>query len=198
MKCLIYTIIIGRVFMEKVKIVQKKDYSWLKTVIITLIVLFIVDNYFFSIAIVEGESMFPTINPSDRLIYIKTPLLYKVPKKGDIIIFEPPEELGREGLFVKRVIATEEDKYHIGNGVLTVNDIEIKETYICDGQYLNKDYPNTEGLVPQNEVFVLGDNRNNSNDSRRFSCVHINDIKGKVVIRLWPFKKVGIFTNPFI
>ncbi|SNS76249.1 signal peptidase I [Anaerovirgula multivorans] len=179
------------------KKINSKKYDLLKTITITLMLLFIVDYYVFSLAVVEGESMYPTINSSDRLIYVKLPYFRNRSKRGDIVIFQPPKELARDELFVKRVIATEGDAYCIAKGVLSINDIEIAEEYICAEIYVDKDYEHTYGTVPTDKVFVMGDNRNNSNDSRRFCCIYTQQIRGKVIMRIWPLNEIRTFVNPF-
>lgn len=180
------------------KQISYKRYDLLKTILITLMILFALDYYVLGLAFVEGESMHPTINPYNRLIYVKLPYFKNNPKRGDIVIFQPPKELERDELFVKRVIAIEEDIYCIKNGILTINDIEIEEEYICEEIYRNKDYPHTDGIVPADKVFVMGDNRNNSNDSRRFCCIYTQQIKGKVIMRIWPLDEIKTFANPFL
>lgn len=176
---------------------KSEKYDLLVIIVATLMILFVVDYFFISLAVVNGGSMYPTIQHGDKLIYKKAPYLYKNFTRGDIIIFKPPQETKKESLFIKRIIATTKDTYIIENGALCVNGIDIRETYICDGEYLNKDYPYTKGIVPDNRVFVLGDNRNNSNDSRRFSCVKKEEVVGKVILRIWPLNKISFFKNPF-
>ncbi len=178
------------------KRIEMKKYRHFIIILLIVVTLFLVDYFLFSLAIVKGESMFPTIKDGDRLIYIKSPCLYKDLKKGDIIIFHAPEKSRKAGLFIKRIIATEGESYYIEDGVLRINNMEIRETYTCGGRYINKDYPYIEGVVPKNRIFVLGDNRNNSNDSRRFSCVGKKEVEGKALIRIWPPDRINIFTNP--
>ncbi|SET32957.1 signal peptidase I [Natronincola peptidivorans] len=178
------------------KNINSNYYRLLKIVIVVLLLFFIVDYYVLSVAIVEGDSMYPTINPSNRLLFVKLPYFKNNLKRGDMIIFEAPEELNRDELFVKRVIALEDDQYLIDEGVLFINNKEVTECYVCDEEYLCKDYPYTEGVVGKSTVFVLGDNRNNSNDSRRFCCVKKDKIIGKVLLRIWPLNEIKVFMNP--
>lgn len=183
--------------MEVIKNLQYKKHSWLKTIVLTLMVLFIIDHFFLGVAVVEGESMYPTINPADRLIYLKKPALYRYSNRGDIVIFRPPENISKEGLFIKRVVAIEGDSYCIVDGILTINGIEIEEEYVCKEIYIDKNYPYIEGVVPKDKVFVMGDNRNNSNDSRRFYCVELERIKGKAIMKIWPLNEIQRFLNPY-
>ncbi|AOY76330.1 signal peptidase I [Clostridium formicaceticum] len=179
------------------KKINSYDYNLLKKIIIILGLFFIMNTFVLSIANVEGESMYPTLNPADRIVFIKLPYFRKNIKRGDVVIFTPPEELGREGeLFVKRVAAVGEDMFMIEGGILQINSIEVMEDYICEEDYINKDYCHIKGIVPQNKFFVLGDNRNNSNDSRRFSCIGKHHIKGRVVLKIWPLHEITTFKNP--
>ncbi|SDK69081.1 signal peptidase I [Natronincola ferrireducens] len=169
-----------------------------KTIIIILILVIVIDLLIFSIAVVVGPSMWPTLSDSDQLVFVKLPYFRNNPKRGDIIIFSPPKESGRDDLFVKRVVAIENDKYSIIDGVLYIDGRKIAEDYICDEEYINRSYPVTKGIVPENMVFVMGDNRNNSNDSRRFCCIKKQQIEGRVILRIWPLNSIKIFKEPYL
>lgn len=178
--------------------INSNNYGLLKSIIFTLVFLLVMDYYFISIAVVQGISMHPTLCPSDRLIFTKLSCIGKKAKRGDIVIFSPPKEVKEpDVLYVKRIIAIEGDTYSIDDGDLYINDIKIKESYICDETYLCKKYNYTEGIVPKGDAFVIGDNRNNSHDSRRFCCIQREQIKGKVLMRIWPLNRIKVFKNPY-
>lgn len=169
--------------------------DWLQVIIIALIIAVIIENFIFSFAIVKGESMFPTLSAEDRLLIIKIPYIYKQLNKGDLIIFNPPNSLERNEMFIKRVIAKENDHFLIKKGILYINGEAQTENYISTGAYLTRNYNYVEGVVPPGMCFVMGDNRNNSNDSRTFGFVPKDKIKAKVILKIWPLDEARAFIN---
>ncbi|SHH59929.1 signal peptidase I [Caloranaerobacter azorensis DSM 13643] len=160
----------------------------LKVIFITLVITILIDKYVISITLVKGCSMLNTINDDDRLLINKLSYIYKKPSRGDIIVFKPPLK-NREGeLFIKRVIALEGEKFKIIGNHVYINGELLMERYIDDEKYIKRDYNILQGIVPKGYVFVLGDNRNNSNDSRTFGFVPIENIVGKAVTKIWPIK----------
>ncbi|QIB25983.1 signal peptidase I [Caloranaerobacter azorensis] len=160
----------------------------LKVIFITLVITILIDKYVISITLVKGCSMLNTINDDDRLLINKLSYIYKKPSRGDVIVFKPPLK-NREGeLFIKRVIALEGEKFKIIGNHVYINGELLMERYIDDEKYIKRDYNILQGIVPKGYVFVLGDNRNNSNDSRTFGFVPIENIVGKAVTKIWPIK----------
>lgn len=136
---------------------------------------------------VSGKSMNDTLFDGDLLIVSRQAYsLFGSPKNGDIIVFPHINSYGKR-LFVKRIIAVEGQRLEIKNSVVKIDGIVQKE------EYLN--YAFTEGnidlLIPKGQVFVMGDNRENSSDSRSFGTVDIDDITGKVIFRLLPLSSIG-------
>ena len=142
-----------------------------------LIRTFIVELY-----IVDGPSMKPTLQHEERLVVNK--FIYRVrnPEKGEILIFKYPRDTSRD--FIKRVIATGGDTIEIKEGRVYVNDQLLKEDYILEKT--RTEYPKV--TIPEGTVFVMGDNRNNSDDSRfaDVGFVPLDLIKGKAVVVFWP------------
>ncbi|HDN2514138.1 TPA: signal peptidase I [Clostridioides difficile] len=134
---------------------------------------------------IPSESMMPTLNINDRLIATKVYNPEKL-KRGDIIIFYSKEE---EELMIKRLIGVPGDRIFIDKGVVSVNDNQINEEYIKE-----KDEFTGEYKVPRGEYFLLGDNRKKSYDSRKWRNPFIKgeDIKGKAIIKIYPFKNFGV------
>jgi signal peptidase I len=164
-----------------------------KTIIITSIFI-IVFLFLFSSFEVNGRSMTPTLNDGDRVLilklnYIKIPILEKkliltLPKKNSIIAFKKENDIE----LIKRVIALPDDKVDIRNQTVYVNDL-IQRRGI--GLTSPK---NTFPIIVDNDcIFVLGDNRNLSNDSRAFGCVPIENIKGNLALKLWPIRDIKLF-----
>ena len=141
---------------------------------------FVVEPY-----LVSGPSMLPTLENRERLLVNKFIYYVSDPKKGEVIVFKYPSDTTRD--FIKRVIATGGDSIEIIDGRVFVNGENIKEAYIKEPFHTN--YRKT--IVPEGHVFVMGDNRNNSEDSR-FSDVGFvakNLIKGKASVIFWPLDK---------
>lgn len=142
--------------------------------------------------IVKQTSMQDTLNPNDYIImYRRAYSGDKEPKRGDIIIFksELQDENGKDKLLIKRVIGLPGDKITINDGKIYINDKEYDENYLKDG-YTTGSVNNFK--VPKGEYFVMGDNRVVSIDSRysEVGCVKKDAIKGRAVLRLFPFTKI--------
>lgn len=162
--------------------VKKELIDWLKTIVGAVVIVLLIQHFLFIPVRVEGRSMEPTFSHNDRLIVWE--LGYK-PESGDIVVFDPPIGLGGDKHWIKRIIATEGQTVRIDydTNSVYVNDNKIEETYLgeeMDGSGM------IEEVVPKDCVFVLGDNRNHSSDSRVIGAVKSNSIIGKVVARIWP------------
>ncbi len=168
----------------------------IKLLVVALVIALLIDKFFFSFAVVEGQSMYPTLNTKDRILVVKLPVISRHPEVGDIVIFNPPHLLEEE-LFIKRVVARSGDTFKIADGIIYINDERLEEAYVAKEAFMDKGYSILEGTVPEGMIFVMGDNRNDSNDSRSFGFVEIDHIKGKALVRIWPLKEVQVFLNPY-
>lgn len=151
---------------------------------------------------VDGPSMEQTLQNNDRLIVYKLPKTIAnftnrdyLPNRGDIIVFNMQEQDGESRQLIKRVIALPGDRVVIKDNVVTVYDPEHPNGYDPDEgkQHQENTIPtagNVDLKIPDDEVFVLGDNRSNSLDSRVFGTVPIEDIVGKLAMRVFPFKPI--------
>jgi signal peptidase I len=164
-------------------------FEWIEAIVIALVLVIILMIYVFRPALVDGSSMVPTLENGDRLIF--TDIAY-TPKQGDIVIVDS-EGLGK--FIVKRIIATGGQTLDIDftTGEVKVDGALLEETYINADTMLDEGghiYPIT---IPKDNVFVMGDNRLHSTDSRSslVGFVDNNDIFGKVVFRVYPFSKIG-------
>jgi len=141
--------------------------------------------------IVKKTSMEPTLYENDYLVISKQAYtIFGEPKRGDIVVF-PHIQDGVSELYIKRVIGLPGDKISIHNGLVYINGDALKETYTKDG-VTQGDITNY--LVPAGKVYVLGDNREVSIDSRsdEVGCVDIKKITGKAILRVFPFAKFGL------
>ncbi len=164
-------------------------FDFLELFIFTLVAVMIITTFIFRHSVVEGPSMLNTLEAGDHLIISDT---FYTPKRGDIVVCQD-HATGHENPIVKRIIAIEGDSIEIlANGMVFVNDRLLIEDYVyLDGP------DNFQGMaktvVPEDMVFVMGDHRNLSSDSRTFLSTFVREdaILGKVILRFYPFDKFG-------
>jgi|YelNatPaOPRAMG01_1025707.scaffolds.fasta_scaffold27415_2 signal peptidase I len=132
--------------------------------------------------VVEHSSMWPTIEEGEYILVDKVSYHLHQPQRGDIIVFRPPWNVGRP--YIKRIIGLPGDTVEIKDGAVFVNGSRLDEPYA--GRTQDILFPTK---IPEGEYFVLGDNRNNSYDSRRGWTVSRDYIVGKAWITYWPPKK---------
>lgn len=173
----------------EVKNTRGEVYEWIQCLVFALIFCVIVFVFFFRLVDVVGDSMNPTLEEGDKMIV--SDLFYK-PKQGDIIIFRK-DEYKSEAL-VKRVIATEGQTIEIdfNKGRVYVDGELMDEPYIAEPTTNQIDFTGTQ-VVPEGCVFVMGDNRNWSSDSRdsRIGMVDERLIIGKVLLTVFPLDHMG-------
>ena len=166
--------------------------EWMKDILIAVIVAVIILQ-FIKPTFVKETSMLPTLQPNNFLFLSKQAYRFGEPKHGDIIVFHTALKTaaGAEKLLIKRVIGLPGDTIRIEDGVVYRNGDALDETYTKDGTtsgYIE------ELVVPDDSLFVMGDNRLNSIDSRDPSvgCIKISSVYGKAVFRLFPFNEIGL------
>lgn len=177
---------------------KKEALDWTLSIVIAIVIALIIRNFIFTMVKVEGESMHPTLSDGDKLF---TRIIgYTKPSQGDIIIFNPPlsesDRSPNKGIaYVKRVIATEGQTVDITPyGEVSVDGKVLKEDYISETiKTVAVNGTQFPFEVPEDTVFVLGDNRNRSHDSRSrdVGAVPLDNIIGKAQIRLLPIKSIG-------
>ncbi len=164
--------------------------EWVKTILLSIAIAFLI-TLFVRPTLVKGYSMYPTLEPNNYLVINKIPYTLGEPSRGDIVVFKSHllTEDGREKDLIKRVIAVPGDHLVIESGRVYVNDLEIDEAYI-NGSFTRGDLNLT---IPKEKIFVMGDNREKSMDSRdsRVGPVNLEMIRGKVIARLFPFDEIG-------
>ena len=141
---------------------------------------------------VEGLSMFATLDNNDYLIANKVDYKLHAPQRGDIVILRPPTLSTTD--YIKRVIALPGERLLIHNGVVYINGHKLDEPYLPEAWTVNTEWsPNGPNgtVIPPNEYFVMGDNRNRSQDSRIFGPIGLDRIDGKAWFRIWPLEHFG-------
>lgn len=156
-------------------------------VTILFILIFVAQSF-----LVKGTSMDPTLEDGERLIVDKITYKFRKPKLGEVIVFKYPGDPSKK--FIKRVIGEAGDWVSIRDAKLNVNYQPIEEPYILEK--MDSDYDNVE--VPNGTIFVLGDNRNGSRDSRYpdVGFVPLENVVGKADVIFWPITKIKVLFNP--
>jgi signal peptidase I len=162
----------------------------LETLILSVI-LFVAINAVSARIRVDGSSMEPTLHSGEFVIVNKLAYKLGAPRLGDVIVFHFPRDPEQE--YIKRVIGLPGDRVNISAGQVYVNDRLLNEEYIAAQPAYNDSWE-----VPQDSLFVLGDNRNNSSDSHNWGPVPLEYVVGKAVFVYWPPAQWGLIEKPAI
>lgn len=175
--------------------IKKELVEWIITIAAAGALAFII-HIFGGIAVVEGPSMMPTLQDKD--ILIRASYLTREPKRGDIIAFKTDmthpfkiyRMLGVKKALVKRIIGLPGDHVVVKEGLVYVNNIQLQENQILDGTTSG----DVDVVVSKGHLFVMGDNRQNSNDSRgTIGLVSMESIIGRIAFRIFPFNTMQKF-----
>lgn len=162
---------------------KKEIISWVKTIFFAIIFALIINNFVLVNAKVPTGSMENTILINDRIIAFRGSYIISTPKRFDIIVFRNPDQ--EEFLYIKRLIGLPGETVQLINGELYINNILIEE----DQNYNKEEYNGNWGpyVVPENQYFVLGDNRRNSEDSRYWVTTFVpeENIIGKAIFKYY-------------
>lgn len=183
---------------------RKELFEWLDVITLALIIVVVIFGFLFRVATIEGDSMLNTLHGGEMVVISN---FSYTPEYGDIVVISrniensTSAEAEGQGPIIKRIIATENQTVDIDfdTGIVYVDGVALKEDYISTATTVKRDveFPVT---VPEGHVFVLGDNRRVSLDSRS-SAIGENGmideryILGRAVFRVLPFKKMGSLTN---
>ncbi len=141
---------------------------------------------------IPSDSMMPTLEVGDRLVIEKISYRLRLPLRGDIVVFDPPAQLQQLGFtsdqaFIKRVVGEPGQTVQVHNGSVLINGTPLQEPYIAQPPA----YEMEPVVVPEGEFFVMGDNRNNSNDSHVWGFLPKENIIGRAVFRFYPLRRAG-------
>ncbi|NTV30884.1 signal peptidase I [candidate division WWE3 bacterium] len=144
---------------------------------------------------VDGGSMLPTYLHGDYVLTEKVSSYWSDLQRGDVIVFRYPKDPSKE--YIKRVIGLPGEEISIRDGIVYIDGGPLNETYTRSGYTSAHSFlqEGTSYNVQQNEYFVMGDNRNESSDSREWGTVPEDNIIGKVFFRYWPFSRFGLIKN---
>ena len=175
-----------------------------ETLVLTLIIFVVIQNFVAQPYKVQQQSMERTLEPEQYVLVDKITPRFDSYKRGDIVVFNPPEDWGENGTpFIKRVIGEPGDKVEIrDDGLVYVNDEALDEPYLYSDEVGGPPQATTVPLdratwtIADDEVFLMGDHRSNSADSRTFGPVEIDQIIGRAWLRYWPLDTFGILPTP--
>lgn len=176
---------------------KNETWEWIKALLIAFGLVAIIRVFLFTPIIVDGESMMPTLRDGDKMLVNKIGYTIGEPKRFDIVVFHAEEQKD----YIKRVIGLPGDEVVYEDDVLYINGEPYEEPYLDSLKQETIDLPLTENFelkdkiqattVPEGHVFVLGDNRRKSRDSRSIGAVPIEEIIGKTKFVFWPMKNFG-------
>ena len=159
-------------------------------IVVAAIVIFLLLQTTVQKSVVNGCSMEPCLQDGQQLLINKAVYHFHEPERGDIIVFHPPNNQ-ESSHFIKRIIALPGDTVEVKGGAVYVNGSKLDESYIKE---LPK-YILPQRKIPENNYFVLGDNRNNSNDSHNGWTVPRQNITGKAWLSVWPPDRWGLVAH---
>jgi signal peptidase I len=184
--------------MEQVKKEKNELWEWSKALLIAFGLAAIIRFFLFTPIVVDGESMMPTLKNGDRMVVNKIGYMVGEPDRYDIVVFHAPEQKN----YIKRVIGLPGDHVEYKNDQLYVNGEAMEEPYL--DQYKSEITEGTltddftleeitqETEIPKGYIFVMGDNRRYSKDSRHIGLVKIDEVIGNTNIVFWPLNEIGL------
>jgi signal peptidase I len=171
--------------------------EWVVVLVGALLVAMAVKTWALQAFWIPSGSMEPTLQVDDRVLVNKISYDIEDVERGDIIVFERPEGWGVGDIkdLIKRVIALPGETVGVVDGVVHIDGQPLDEPYLADGT-LTPDFFDESGcvptcVVPEDHLFVLGDNRTNSDASNHFGFVPFDDVVGRAVVRVWPPGEIG-------
>ncbi|WP_416151826.1 signal peptidase I [Salipaludibacillus sp. HK11] len=177
---------------------KSESWEWIKAVVVALVLAIVIRSFFFAPIVVDGQSMMPTLEHNDRMIVNKIGYNISEPDRFDIIVFHAPQNKD----YIKRVIGLPGDSVRYEDDVLYINDEAYEEDYLDDFKALADNQPFTGDFeledftgyetIPEGHVFVLGDNRQHSKDSRHIGVIPYDEVVGKANFVFWPVQEVRI------
>ncbi|TVQ20652.1 MAG: signal peptidase I [Leptolyngbya sp. DLM2.Bin15] len=176
---------------------QEPRRDTLRTIVIAVALALLVRLFIAEPRFIPSDSMVPTLAVGDRLVIEKISYAFHEPQPGDIVVFVPPEALQAQGyeanqVFIKRLIAGPGQVVQVQDGQVWVDGVAIAEPYIAEPP----NYVLNPLVVPPDQVFMLGDNRNYSFDSHVWGFLPRQNIIGRAIVRFWPFDRLGVIPRP--
>jgi signal peptidase I len=165
-----------------------------ESLVVTLIVFVLLQTFVGRTYAVEQTSMEPTLEPAQRLIIDRLTPHFDPYKRGDIVVFDDPGLTGLPAPLIKRVIAIEGSTVAIEAGRVYVDGIALDEPYVFGGELTEPASVTTSWVVPAGHLFVLGDHRTHSVDSRAFGPIATSSVIGRAWLRFFPFDDAALLS----
>jgi signal peptidase I len=189
----------GDICVEKTQKEKNELWEWMKALLIAFAIAAFIRYFLFTPIVVDGDSMMPTLENGDRMIVNKIGYKIGSPDRFDIIVFHAPEQKD----YIKRVIGLPGDYVEYKDDQLYINGEAIDEPYLADykaqitegnltGDFSLTDIDPSLDVIPEGYIFVMGDNRRFSKDSRHIGIVDQNEIIGNTSIIFWPLNEIEI------
>ncbi len=167
-----------------------------ETLVLTVVLFVLVQAFVAEPYHIDQTSMENTLLPQQYVLVDKLSPHWDAYKRGDIVVFQPPASTGQTIPFIKRVIGLPGDVIDIRDGHVLVNGQEITEPYVFAGQPTDPETTQIHFVVQPNELFVLGDHRAVSEDSRVFGTVPVASVIGRAWLRYWPLGVFSVLQTP--
>lgn len=161
---------------------------WIRDIFVSLAIAAVVIVFLYQPVKVEGTSMMPWLEDQERIFVNKFVYSFDSVDKGDVIVFRFPLDPSKS--YIKRVVGVEGDTVEIIAGQLFVNGNHVDEWYV-PSEY-QTDSSHAALKIPEDHLYVLGDHRNTSNDSRMWGTVPLPAVTGKAVFAYWPLDRFGV------
>lgn len=146
---------------------------------------------------VEGHSMDDSLHDGQHLLIDKITPRFDDYSRGDVVVLHPPDEPEDSTPFIKRVIGVAGDHLEVHDGGVWIDGVELDEPYVAPGAVTEPSFDDEDSWdVGPGEVFVMGDNREDSRDSREFGVVRTSEIIGRAWLRFWPLDAFGLLSTP--
>ncbi|HKG57006.1 MAG TPA: signal peptidase I [Candidatus Limnocylindrales bacterium] len=172
-----------------------------ETLVLTLVIFLVIQTFIAQPYRVEQMSMEQTLEPDQYVLVDKLTPRFDTYKRGDIVVFNPPANWTQQKTpFIKRVIGVGDDRIQIReDGKVYVNGVALAEPYLFKAE--GRAQPTTisdqsDWTVPKDELFVMGDHRASSADSRAFGSIDVSNVIGRAWLRYWPFDTFGVLQTP--
>jgi len=175
-----------------------------ETLVLTLIIFLVIQTFVAQPYKVQQQSMEHTLEPDQYVLVDKLTPRFDTYKRGDFVVFSPPPDWSREDEtpFIKRVIGLGGDTVEIRDGDVFINGTKLDEKYLFAAKPGDPTQPTTvpddehRWVIPAGELFLMGDHRSNSADSRMFGPVDTEQVIGRAWLRYWPINVFGILPTP--
>jgi signal peptidase I len=174
-----------------------------ETLVLTLVIFFVIQNFVAQPYQVQQNSMERTLEPGQYVLVDKLTPRWDAYSRGDVIVFNPPGSLTDDPTpFIKRVIGLPGDTVELRDGKVYVNGVDLGEHYLfANGAGVQEPTQPSPGdqdtwVIPEGQLFVMGDHRESSSDSRVFGPISVSDVIGRAFLRYWPISTLGILDTP--